>query len=164
MPELTIQQMGAIETLEWLFDPNEHRRTGRSLVTAIALIRIALRYPGRSIEIRDHLTRRGPRSAEEISHHISLLLDQDPILRNAFLVHRGRLTLTFNATELAPLEIDASSWLPRGWLSPGPAPTSQGRNLAVVGGHISNIPPPTLNPSPPKPELTLWDYVQDPSF
>lgn len=162
MPVLTPQQLEAIQALEWLYDPGApQRRTGRSLVTAIAMIRLALRYPGQSINLRDHITGRGPRSAAEVALNISRILDDDPLLQDAFLVRNARLT--FNADELAPLGIDPSTWLPQGWIAPDPtAVVSQGRNLAVLGGTIENIPTPT--PEPKEPESTLWDYVQDPTF
>lgn len=50
---LTPQQVDAVEVLDWLLDIENHRREGRSVACAVALIRLALRYPGRHIEFRD---------------------------------------------------------------------------------------------------------------
>jgi hypothetical protein len=174
MPVLTPAQRSAIETLEWLYDPTDGvRRQGRTTATAIALIRIALRYPGSSIEIRDHHAgpALGRRSTEEITHVISRMLDGDPVLRSAYLVRQGRLTI--DGEELAPLNFD--DWLPQRWAftPPGPHGPSHApvgvtsRNLAVNGGHLSNTPLPRHEPEPPEtrqPESTLWDYVEDPTF
>jgi hypothetical protein len=181
MPVLTLAQRSAIETLEWLYDPADgHRRQGRTTATAIALIRIALRYPGFDIEIRDHHASPGPgrRSTEEITRIIVSMLDGDPVLRSAYLIRRGRLT--FNGEELAPLVFD--HWLPQGWAASAPGPHgpshAPGRpvsvttrnlaaNLTINGDNLSNAPPPRDEPEPPEtpqPETTLWDYVEDPTF
>lgn len=162
MPVLTARQMQAIENLEWLYDPGDtFRASGRSLTMAIALIRVALRYPGQGIGIRDHFSvaRRASVAIEAITFTIERMLDDDPLLQGSFLVRAGRLT--FNARAIRPLEIDPSTWLPRNWVAPAPA--RQERNFAVVGGDISNIPPPTPA-STPEPQPTLWDYLQDPTF
>jgi hypothetical protein len=52
---LTQQQLSALPTLEWLLGEDENsRRSGRSLVIAVAAIRQACAVPGRQIHIFDH--------------------------------------------------------------------------------------------------------------
>ena len=53
--ELSEQQRLALPALEWLFDPSEiNRRTGRTMVMAIAAMRSAVRWPGTWIRLIDH--------------------------------------------------------------------------------------------------------------
>lgn len=49
---LTPDQMDALRALDWLFDGE--RREGRTTVIAVALIRLALQYPGREVVYLDH--------------------------------------------------------------------------------------------------------------
>lgn len=49
-------QRAALASLEWfLSDADDARGTGRSTVAALAIVRLALRYPGRAYRWQDHV-------------------------------------------------------------------------------------------------------------
>jgi len=79
---LTPDQLQAVGILDWLLDQEGHRRTGRSLTYAVALIRQALRYPGRNIYYMDHIGHISLRDMRHLSRSlIDYLTVEDPFLR-----------------------------------------------------------------------------------
>lgn len=52
--EEKMKKLCIADTLEWLLDPIEHRREGRSFALACAYIKIAVKHKGMWIEFRDH--------------------------------------------------------------------------------------------------------------
>jgi hypothetical protein len=116
---LTPQQAEAIRVLDWLLDENEGRRTGRSTVMAVALIRQALRYPGRQIFYLDHTSGYPPvrERALLVRGLVEGLVNQDPALHRlpwAFLNTHFSLTAD-SYGEIAALP---HNWLPD--LAPAP--------------------------------------------
>ena len=81
---LTTNQIEAIRTLDWLLDETEvHRREGRSVAIAVALIRQALRYPHRSIAYLDHIaTIPRRRQANLMEDLVRGIIARDPRLQN----------------------------------------------------------------------------------
>jgi hypothetical protein len=145
MPELTEQQNAA---LDWLFDASEdRRRTGRSAIMAIALIRAALRSPGREVYIVDHVGHRF--STEATTRLIESMLAPDRLIHHSYRLNSARRSLLIRDL---PRGVNPNSWLPENWTLP------VFRNAPVRGLMPLSIPEPTV------PEDTLWDYLQDPTF
>ena len=76
---LTNTQLQALCVLDWLFNQNEHRATGRTHVIAIALVRIALQHPGQRVHYLDH-NNSPQRRRQHIQEVIEELVATDPIL------------------------------------------------------------------------------------
>lgn len=149
MPELTEQQNAALEVLDWLFDASQdRRRTGRSAIMAIALIRAALRSPGHEVYIVDHVGHRF--STEATTRLIQNWLAMDPLIDNSFRLNEARRSLYFR---VLPRGVDPYRWLPGEWTLP-----AMPRNVPASGLTPLSITDPTV------PEDTLWDYLQDPTF
>ena len=54
MKKKSALELGRLESIMWLLDPNGGRRTGRSYTMAVAYINIAMSYAGEWIIVRDH--------------------------------------------------------------------------------------------------------------
>lgn len=112
-------QWAAIPYLEWLFD-DAARRSGRSTAIAVALIRLACRYPRTSVRYCDHVF--GRDAQQHVRLIVQELIQEDPLLRDAFDGTRSSFVLN----------------LPRGipnWV-PTQAPTD------VFDFNIDGLPPP----------------------
>ena len=106
---LTDQQLRAIEVLEWLLDPRFNRRQGRTVATAIALIRIAARHPQQWIQAVDHSEVGAAASNVDVRvalvDLIEVLVREEPLLRAFF--ERRQMSFCFNMPgPLEGLEID----------------------------------------------------------
>jgi hypothetical protein len=83
---LTQQQREAVRALDWILEPDEHRRTGRSFSQAVALVRVAARYPGTRFGCQDHASSlvRGPLGAQNTNRillgYIRGLIERDDVL------------------------------------------------------------------------------------
>lgn len=115
---LTPRQLNAVRSLDWLLDSSDQQRqTGRSFTLAIALIRQALRYPGRDIYYTDHVPQIPHRDQIRLSHDIVQdLTERDPFLRLVGWTFRQRSFLavlpeeTIVASASIPFPID--DWWP----------------------------------------------------
>lgn len=128
---LTPQQAEAVKVLDWLLDENEGRRTGRSTVMAIALIRQALRYPGRHVFYLDHTSGYPPvrERALLVKGLVEGLVQRDPVLHG--------LPWAFRNTHFS-LMADGIDALPHNWLpSLAPAPGSL-RKLLQFNQQVSD--------------------------
>lgn len=106
---LTPQQAEAVKVLDWLLDENGSRMTGRSTVMAIALIRQALRYPGRYVIYLDHTSGYPPvrERTSLIRGKVEGLINHDPVL--------SRQPWNFRDTQFS-LRADNTDALPHNWL------------------------------------------------
>jgi len=117
---LTDQQLGAIGAVEWLFDHSPlHRRSGRTLVLAVAAIRVACQHPGEWVQIVDHVPGREP--ANNLCRMIETLVRSDPQLAPFFTLNR-------QATQERRLRIELPRPL-RHWL---PSEEALGRNIPIT--------------------------------
>jgi hypothetical protein len=93
---LTANQIDTVRALDWLLDPEGQRRTGRTFALAIALIRQALRYPGRDIYYMDHVGGLAQRDMMHLCRNtIEAFTHRDPFLRHVGWTFRQR---AFRAT------------------------------------------------------------------
>jgi hypothetical protein len=102
---LTDQQLAAVQVLDWLLDDSDQQRqTGRSMAFSIALVRKALREPGRQVYYVDHvLGMERARFAQQ--GMVSALIHSDPSLRRLrwrFL--NDRFNLVADVPELIPVD------------------------------------------------------------
>lgn len=89
---LTPQQQEALGALDWLVSPQ--RRSGKTTVLAIAIVRAACKNPGQWISIIDHEP--GVRMSEYMVEQVRGLLRSDARLVNHTL-QRGRLRIDLTA-------------------------------------------------------------------
>ena len=101
--ELTERQAKSLDTITWLCDEGQGG-TGRSFAIAVALIRIALRSPGRKVRFVDHYGT--PYSVEEMKDRIRAMVAADPDLAGRIKADRT----TFQLQIVKP--IDADTWVP----------------------------------------------------
>lgn len=114
---LTPLQAGALNTLDWLLSSDDgERRTGRSTLIAIVLIRQAARNPGRTVSYVDHLPHQENR--RYVCEIIRDLLHSDPRFDQRAVVNRDNFRLNL----AAPIP----NWLPPGFELPALPQRPQG--------------------------------------
>lgn len=154
MPELTQDQLRALDVLDWLYDPMGNRRQGRTTIQAIALIRMALRNPGTVVAWEDHSEAfAGHHQGASIMENVILdFLLRDPDVLRAIEFRRGRMT--YRGREVP-------NWLPPGWMvSPEPQNHLE-PPLSVAHGLIGLGRP---EPEPEVPALerkAFWDHIME---
>lgn len=102
---LTPEQLTALPHLEWFFDESDDgRRTGRTTVGAIALIRLACEDPGQTIRVADHYNQR--QSADYLAEVIRDLVNSDYRIAPHLEWRGSRLAFRINLPRPFP------RWLP----------------------------------------------------
>jgi len=104
---LSQEQLDAVATLDWLFDPGEmFRGTGRTTIMAVGIIRAAARYPGTPVPVVDHVenSQIGKRRLLDTIHG---LIQEDSRLTE-FMV----LRMSPNPSLTLNLPVPMDNWLP----------------------------------------------------
>lgn len=102
---LNPEQEDALPVLDWLFSEDDRdRRTGRSWIIAVALIRQAARNPGQFIQARDHVPT--GQAAQYVHFVIETLINEDDLLR----AHREIQATRFRLMLPEPIQ----NWRPVG--------------------------------------------------
>jgi len=147
---LTSNQITAIYALDWLLDVSEdRRRSGRSLAWGAALIRQALRHPGRRIAYCDHITSMGGEEGYENQRRIMYHVVRNLIARHPEL---DRLQWEFPNMRyfwLASDQLVDTDWMPmpHGTMDP-----------VVLGPEPEPPPEPELS-EPAFPAPTCWERL-----
>lgn len=122
-------QVSSLSALEWLFDVGEeYRRTGRSFLLALALVRIGLRNPGRWVSYFDHtesMENVSRRRDEHVRDLIVRLVRVSPF-EGRFEMN-GRISFRFNLHQ-------PQDWLPpESWFAQqGPEPLGPGEVNRII--------------------------------
>lgn len=114
-------QLRVLQALDWLFDQDIHRAEGRTLTLAVALIRQALRYPGRNVLYVDHhLGGAYSDFGRLVGSQVRSLIEEDPQLsRYEWACQRDRFrVIAPDITDALPL-----NWVPHRHMTPEEAQT-----------------------------------------
>lgn len=122
MPFFTPQQTQALELLDWLL-ASDQRRSGRTTIIAIGLVRQAARLPRTWVDFVDH----SPHGRPGVRDQVLTMIDLDPLLHRRVTATRDRFMLDL----AAPIE----DWLPEGYRRlPQPTVLPVDRPLGTVLG------------------------------
>lgn len=102
---LTRKQVAALPVLDWLLDDDGgSRRSGRSFIIAISLIRKALRHPGCLVSVIDHY--KSEASTVYLIQMIQFLIDKDARLKDfSWSIHENTIMVIESKSELR-------NWIP----------------------------------------------------
>lgn len=104
---LSQEQLDAVSTLDWLFDPGEmYRGTGRTTIMAVGIIRAAARYPGTPVPVVDHVEN-SEIGKRRLLDTIQGLIEEDDRL-GEFMV----LRISPNPSFTLNLPVPMDNWLP----------------------------------------------------
>lgn len=101
---LTARQQEALDSLDWLYS-EEERSLGRTIVQAVAYVRVAARTPGFHIRVQDHSCM-GHRADRMLLGVIQGLMLDDPEMAPYFVQDLRAGTFCFSA------EMPPTDWMP----------------------------------------------------
>lgn len=137
--------------LDWLLDPSEeYRQTGRSFAISIALVRLALRYPGRWVYFIDHVQHLPQRNVQLIQRsYVRQLCSADWRLEGLpWEIGAERFRVLASDTDTYPI---ADQWFPS-------------EEALAVGGHLylkGQLAELKGRPPPEDPRKTVWQRLLD---
>jgi hypothetical protein len=146
---LSNQQQHAVEVLDWLLSEDDvNRRTGRTVAMAVALIRQAVRHPGRFIRYMDHVPGLPiARQTDIVRNIVQRIIHHDRTV--------SRLAWTYRDRDFR-MEADRPAlpnwWPDQGALPEGPPPLGIPREVPRPG---------ELPAAPPPQARTAWERLRE---
>ncbi len=147
---LTDQQRDAVQALDWLYSPGG-RRTGRTFAQAVALIRMAARFPGQKVTLVDHAQTLG--AQRHITEHtrdiVERLVQADPEISTHFQVREMSFWFSPEMPRIEDWWPDQEINLPNGVVE---------AELENLFQQVSESNNPPAEPEPPKVYPSRWSY------